>query len=56
MRDPGFWWRSNSAAAQLLAPAAAAYGFIAARRMARPGWRASVPVLCVGNFTVGGSG
>ncbi len=56
MRDPGFWWRGDAAAARLLAPAAAAYGFVAARRMARPGWRAGVPVLCIGNFTVGGSG
>jgi tetraacyldisaccharide 4'-kinase len=56
MREPGFWWRSDSAAARLLAPAAAAYGFVAARRMAQPGWRAGVPVLCIGNFTVGGSG
>jgi tetraacyldisaccharide 4'-kinase len=56
MRDPGFWWRSDSAAARLLAPAAAAYGFVAARCMAQPGWRAGVPVLCIGNFTVGGSG
>jgi tetraacyldisaccharide 4'-kinase len=56
MREPGFWWRSESAVARLLAPAAAAYGFIAARRMAQPGWHADVPVLCVGNFTVGGSG
>jgi tetraacyldisaccharide 4'-kinase len=56
MRDPGFWWRSDGAAARLLAPAAAAYGFVAARRMAQPGWRAAVPVLCIGNFTVGGSG
>jgi tetraacyldisaccharide 4'-kinase len=54
MRDPGFWWRS--AAPRLLAPAAAAYGFVAARRMARRGWSAPVPVICVGNFTVGGSG
>jgi tetraacyldisaccharide 4'-kinase len=56
MRDPDFWWRSDAVAARLLAPAAAAYGFVAARRMAQPGWRAGVPVLCVGNFTVGGSG
>ena len=56
MREPAFWWRSDAAAARLLAPAAAAYGFIAARRMARPGWRPSVPVLCIGNFTLGGSG
>jgi tetraacyldisaccharide 4'-kinase len=56
MRDPAFWWRERSAAAALLAPAAACYGAIAARRMARPGYRAPVPVICVGNFTVGGAG
>jgi tetraacyldisaccharide 4'-kinase len=56
MREPGFWWRGDGAAARLLAPAGAAYGLVAARRMAWPGRRAAVPVLCVGNFTVGGSG
>jgi tetraacyldisaccharide 4'-kinase len=56
MREPEFWWRGDGAAARLLAPAGAAYGFVAARRMAQTGWRAAVPVLCVGNFTVGGSG
>jgi tetraacyldisaccharide 4'-kinase len=56
MREPEFWWRGDGAAARLLAPAGAAYGFVAARRMAQPGRYATVPVLCVGNFTVGGSG
>jgi len=56
MREPEFWWRGDGAAARLLAPAGAAYGFVAARRMAQAGRRAAVPVLCVGNFTVGGSG
>jgi tetraacyldisaccharide 4'-kinase len=56
MREPGFWWRGDGAAARLLAPAGAAYGLVAARRMAQPGQRAAVPVLCIGNFTVGGSG
>ena len=56
MRDPAFWWTEHSTAAALLAPAAACYGAIAARRMTRPGWRAPVPVICVGNFTVGGAG
>jgi tetraacyldisaccharide 4'-kinase len=56
MREPEFWWRGDGAAAWLLAPAGLAYGFIAARRMAQAGRRAGVPVLCVGNFTVGGSG
>lgn len=56
MRDPAFWWTEHTAAAALLAPAAVCYGAIAARRMARPGCRAPVPVVCVGNFTVGGAG
>ncbi|MBI3704145.1 MAG: tetraacyldisaccharide 4'-kinase [Rhizobiales bacterium] len=56
MRDPAFWWRPAGLAVGLLAPFAAAYGAIAARRMAGPGARAGVPVLCVGNFTLGGAG
>ena len=56
MRDPAFWWAERSAAATLLAPVGACYGAIAARRMARPGSAAPVPVVCVGNFTVGGAG
>jgi tetraacyldisaccharide 4'-kinase len=56
MRDPAFWWTERSVAAALLAPAAACYGAIAARRMARPGLSSPVPVVCVGNFTVGGAG
>jgi tetraacyldisaccharide 4'-kinase len=56
MREPGFWWRGDGAVARLLAPAGAAYGSVAARRMAQPGQRVAVPVLCIGNFTVGGSG
>jgi tetraacyldisaccharide 4'-kinase len=56
MRDPAFWWAERSVAATLLAPLAAGYGAIAARRMARAGRKALVPVVCVGNFTVGGAG
>jgi tetraacyldisaccharide 4'-kinase len=56
MRDPAFWWTERSVAAALLAPAGACYGAIAARRMARPGCKAPAPVICVGNFTVGGAG
>jgi tetraacyldisaccharide 4'-kinase len=56
MREPGFWWRKAGLTAGLLAPAATCYGAITARRMARRGARASVPVLCVGNFTHGGAG
>ena len=42
--------------AALLAPFAALYGAIAARRLTQPGARAGIPVICVGNPTVGGAG
>jgi tetraacyldisaccharide 4'-kinase len=56
MHEPAFWWRERSTAAALLEPIAALYGVVSARRMTRPGHRASVPVVCVGNFTLGGTG
>jgi tetraacyldisaccharide 4'-kinase len=56
MREPAFWWRPAGLKASLLAPLAACYGAIAARRMSVQGARAGVPVLCVGNFTLGGAG
>ena len=56
MREPPFWWRQRGIAAALLAPFAAVYGVVAARRMARSGAKASVPVVCIGNPTVGGAG
>jgi tetraacyldisaccharide 4'-kinase len=56
MREPGFWWRKAGLQAALLAPVAAGYGAIAAGRMGRAGARAELPVLCVGNFTLGGTG
>jgi tetraacyldisaccharide 4'-kinase len=56
MREPAFWWRAAGLAAALLAPAAAVYGAAAARRMARSGVQAGVPVICAGNFTLGGTG
>lgn len=56
MREPAFWWRRAGLAASLLAPVGLIYGVIAARRMAGNGARAGLPVLCVGNFTLGGAG
>ena len=56
MREPDFWWRDASLASGLLAPLAALYGGIAAWRMARTGAPAGVPVICVGNYTLGGAG
>ncbi len=56
MRDPAFWWRKAGLVSALLAPLGRAYGSIAERRMAKAGTRAGLPVLCVGNFTLGGTG
>lgn len=57
MRAPAFWWRQKpSPLAKLLRPGAALYGVIAARRLRRSGETADAPVICVGNFTVGGAG
>jgi tetraacyldisaccharide 4'-kinase len=56
MHEPAFWWRRPGLRARLMAPLGEAYGTIAAQRMARPGRAAGVPVLCVGNFTLGGAG
>ena len=56
MREPGFWWRKAGALSALLSPLAALYGSIAAQRMTRRGARAGVPVICIGNFTLGGAG
>ncbi len=57
MRAPAFWQaREPTPAARLLEPLSALYGAVAARRMSRPGEPAAVPVICVGNVTVGGAG
>jgi tetraacyldisaccharide 4'-kinase len=56
MREPAFWWDKPSLASRLLWPAALIYGTIAARRMRQPGRAAGIPVVCVGNFTLGGTG
>ncbi len=40
----------------MLAPLSCAVTAITARRAARSGWRAPVPVICCGNATVGGAG
>jgi tetraacyldisaccharide 4'-kinase len=55
MRAPEFWVRDGWLP-RLLAPASLVTGWMTARRAARPGWRAPVPIFCCGNATVGGSG
>ncbi|PIK72232.1 tetraacyldisaccharide 4'-kinase [Methylobacterium frigidaeris] len=57
MRAPGFWWREEpTSAVRLLAPLSAVYGALAARRMSQAGAQPPCPVVCVGNFTLGGAG
>ncbi|GJE49013.1 Tetraacyldisaccharide 4'-kinase [Methylobacterium tardum] len=57
MRPPAFWAAGpDHPAARCLAPLGAAYGALVARRMDRPGARAGCPILCLGNFTLGGAG
>lgn len=57
MKAPAFWWqRPPGLAALMLQPFAALYGAATLRRMNKPGARAAVPVVCIGNFTAGGAG
>ncbi len=56
-RAPQFWDDSGDRLIpRLLAPVSEVVAIVTARRAARPGWRAPVPVICCGNLTVGGTG
>src|SRR6185312_709478 len=56
VRAPEFWAR-DGAVPRLLSPLGSVYAGVGAARRAlvRP-WRAPVPVICVGNLSVGGTG
>lgn len=56
MREPAFWYRPRSFKSHALRPLGALYGAIAERRMLRKGFDAGIPVICVGNYHVGGAG
>ena len=56
MRPPGFWFEPPGALAEALRPLGALYATATARRVARPGERMPVPVICVGNAVAGGAG
>lgn len=57
-REPTWWYATQrSPAARLLAPLAGIYGFVSARRIDRaPEYVSDLPVICIGNFTAGGTG
>ncbi|WP_316013736.1 tetraacyldisaccharide 4'-kinase [Roseobacter sp. HKCCA0434] len=56
MKAPGFWYREPGLGAALLSPLSALWAIGARRRAARPCQRVPIPVICVGNLTVGGTG
>lgn len=57
MKAPRFWAnRRPNLLARVLSPLGAIYGAVTARRMAQPGLRVAVPVVCIGNFVAGGAG
>lgn len=58
VREPGWWYSEASGwAAPTLGPIARVWGWAATRRIARATpYVSTLPVICVGNFTVGGTG
>lgn len=59
MPAPLFWFndpKEPGFKARLLAPVAALYAAATARRVAKVGYKATIPVICIGNINVGGTG
>ena len=52
---PGFWLH-DGLLAKALSPLSIIGSALTARRVARTGWQAPVPVVCCGNVTIGGAG
>jgi tetraacyldisaccharide 4'-kinase len=50
------FWRHDGLLPRLLSPLAALTAAATARRVAKAGWQAPIPVICCGNVTVGGAG
>ncbi|WP_455477192.1 tetraacyldisaccharide 4'-kinase [Bartonella sp. B41] len=51
-----FWWKDKSFLRFLLTPFSLVYGYFSYRQMAKHSPVIDLPVLCIGNFTLGGAG
>jgi tetraacyldisaccharide 4'-kinase len=56
MKAPAFWSAGPGVMAWLLSPLGWIYGLATAWRIGKPGRKAVLPVICIGNLTVGGAG
>ncbi|KAA3519912.1 tetraacyldisaccharide 4'-kinase [Agrobacterium vitis] len=57
LHAPSFWWGKTGVLAMALWPLSFLYGRIAARRMrGSSAYAPAVPVICIGNVTLGGAG
>lgn len=57
LEAPAFWGRTDALPGKLLSPLGSLYGLIVERRFARAiPYRSTLPVVCIGNLTVGGGG
>lgn len=55
MRTPAFWWRREGFLSAIFSPFSSLYASVADRPFGK-GLRLDIPVLCIGNFVVGGAG
>ena len=56
MREPAFWYRPPSLMSRLLWPLGAIYGAATRWRMGLAGRSIGIPIVCIGNYHLGGAG
>ena len=56
MKSPQFWYKEKSIWITLLKPVSSFYAMMTRHRIKKKGYKASIPVICVGNIFVGGVG